>query len=269
MLDSRICLVTGAASGIGKAISRVFMEHGATVYGTDINYAELATVAAQLNQELQRGRMESLAHDVADETRWTEIASDLKAEHSKLDVLVHNAGIGTGAPIEEMPTTLWKRQIEVNLDNVFYGTKAMLRLLFEAEFGSVVIISSIAGLVGAPSLSGYSATKGAVRLFGKSIALELAQSGRLLRVNTIHPGIIDTPLWDRPERAGRLIAEKLEAINPADGRVDVRRVAAAAVPGGRVGSSIDVANAALFLASDLSTYVTGAEIAVDWGQSAG
>jgi NAD(P)-dependent dehydrogenase (short-subunit alcohol dehydrogenase family) len=201
-----------------------------------------------------------LPQDVTEEPRWREVVGETEARFGRLDVLVANAGIGIVTPsIVDMTLADWRRQTAVNLDGVFLSAKHCIPAMRRAGGGSVIMMSSVAGIRGAPSLAGYCATKGGVRLFAKAIAMECASNGDGIRVNTVHPGIIDTPIWNKMSAA-------------PDGRnapIDPNELARLGVPLARAGQAQDVANGVLFLASDASSYMTGAEIVIDGGMTGG
>jgi NAD(P)-dependent dehydrogenase (short-subunit alcohol dehydrogenase family) len=182
-------------------------------------------------------------------------------------VLVNNAGICIAAPLLELSYASWRRQLAVNLDGVFLGTKAALPLMTASGGGSIVNVSSVAGLQGVPGLSGYCATKGGVRLFTKAVALECAQARNGVRVNSVHPGGIETPLWAKMASGG--VAPPLgDPSIPA--RVEGARAASiAATPLGVVGTPADIAAGVVYLASDDARFVTGTELVIDGGVSAG
>ena len=197
----------------------------------------------------------------ADEARWIEVVAETERLFGGLHVLVANAGIGIMGLVVDMSLADWRRQTAVNLDGVFlsakHGVPAIRR---SGRGGSVILMSSVAGLRGSAGLAGYSATKGAVRLFAKSLALECAAARDGIRVNSVHPGIIETPIW-----------EKLPA-GLAGGRnapLDARALAAHDVPLGEAGRAADIADGVLFLASDASRYLTGSELVIDGGMTAG
>ena len=176
-----------------------------------------------------------------------------------LDILVNNAGIAIGGSIIEMELADWQRQQAINLDGVFLGCKHAIPAMRDSGGGSIINMSSVAGLRGSARLAAYNATKGGVRLFTKGVALECAQNRWDVRVNSVHPGIINTPIWTK--------------INPAmqteeAPQLDPEMLATMAVPGGVMGTPENIADAVLFLASDDSTYVTGTEVVVDGGLSA-
>lgn len=249
-LTDKVALVTGAASdpGIGSAIARRFAEEGAVVYCTDIDEAGVGRIADGIVAD--GGTAVALRHDVADEHDWQRVFLQMVEEYAAPDIVVNNAGIAVLHPIGEFTSAAWARQLHVNLDSVFYGTRAAIAALRNARRGgSIINISSVAGLVGVPTCAAYSAAKGGVRLFSKTVAIECA--GENIRVNSVHPGLIDTNMQDE--------ARKNE---------EVFNQVVAGVPMGRMGEPIDVANACLFLASDEGRYVTGTEIVVDGGMTA-
>ncbi|WP_446653454.1 SDR family NAD(P)-dependent oxidoreductase [Blastomonas sp.] len=247
-LTDRIALVTGAASGIGKATAIRFAEAGATLVLADRNAEALATALAELDDP----RHLSCLLDVTDEAGWAELAATIETAFGRLDVLVNNAGYGAFRSIAETTLEEWRAIMAVNLDSVFLGTRAMLPLLAKSRVGgSIINMSSIRGIAGAPFAGSYCAAKGGVRLFTKAAALECAALGNGVRVNSIHPGHVLTPLTSRvhddPEQAAKLLAD---------------------TPMGRAGDPDEIAAAMLFLAGDGSRYMTGSELVVDGGSTA-
>ena len=256
-LDGRVALVTGGASGIGRACAERLAEEGAVAVVTDIQDELGAEVVAGI--VAAGSKAEYHAHDVTSEDAWIEVVDTVVARHGRLDVVVNNAGIGIGGSIVDFTLADWQRQQAINLDGVFLGVKHGIRVMREAGGGSIINLSSVAGLKGAPNLAAYNATKGGVRLFTKGVALECAQARWNIRVNSVHPGIIDTPIWTK--------------VNPAmlpDGEnaLDVENMATMAVPTGQLGTPRNIADGVLFLASDESSYVTGTELVIDGGLSA-
>jgi NAD(P)-dependent dehydrogenase (short-subunit alcohol dehydrogenase family) len=258
-VEGKVALVSGAASGIGAACAERLASEGAAVAITDVQDDKGRTLADSIVKA--GGKARYWRHDVADEEAWVQVLAEVKAAFGRFDILVNNAGIAVSAPsITQMPLSDWRRQQAVNVEGVFLGVKHGLALMREmGRGGSIVNISSIAGLRGAASLAGYSASKGAVRLFSKSVALECAAAKDGVRVNSVHPGIIETPIW-------------LEITNPggAGGNAppDLDALSAGFVPMGVKGVPIDIAEGVLWLASDESRYVTGAELVIDGGLTA-
>jgi 3(or 17)beta-hydroxysteroid dehydrogenase len=259
----KVAIVTGAASGIGAASARALARAGAQVVLADIAQAEAESVAAQIARE--GGAALALRHDVAAEKDWEGVIDATIEKFRHLDVLVNNAGIaGRGSLLD---TTLddWRALMRVNLDGVFLGTRAAIKAMQAAgrstdHVGSVINMSSVLGLVGAAGVAAYSASKGAVRLFTKSVALECAEKGWRVRVNSIHPGYISTPLLEKA-LARRAAAEGTD-VNVLRAQLVERH------PIGRLGTSEDVANGVVYLASDESAFVTGCELVIDGGYTA-
>lgn len=199
------------------------------------------------------------------EAAWKDLIADIRAHEGKLNVLVNNAGIAIGVPFTEMTLADWQRQNAINLDGVFLGCKHATPLMSDSGPSSIINLSSVAGLRGAAGLAGYSATKGGVRLFSKSVALECANNGLDIRCNSVHPGIIDTDIWGR-EIAG--IAENApELLGDGGNKIDVNLLAMA-LPGGRAGQVDDIAAGVVYLASDAAAYVNGTELVIDNGLTA-
>ena len=264
-VQGKVALVTGGASGIGAAIVELLAQEGATVVATDIDELNGSELAARLKKA---GREVIFLHqDITSEERWIEVAAEVGKRYGRLDTMIANAGICIAAPsIVDMTLQDWRRQTAINLDGVFLSVKHSLPLMRRHGGGSIIMMSSVAGLRGATSLagyslSGYSATKGAVRLFAKSIAMECAQVGDGIRVNSVHPGIIDTPIWGKNSTWASGAGQNAP-------NVAVER-AKSSTPLGRAGQAIDIAQGVLYLASDASRYVTGAELAIDGGMNTG
>jgi NAD(P)-dependent dehydrogenase (short-subunit alcohol dehydrogenase family) len=257
-LDGRVALVTGAASGIGAACAQVLAKAGAAVVLTDLQDAKGRALADEITAA--GGKARYLHHDVTSEEEWAQVIADVKATHGRLDVLVNNAGIGLGAvSITDMSLADFRRQQAINVEGVFLGIKHGLKLMREAKNGgSIVNMSSVAGLKGAPTLAGYCATKGAVRLMTKAVALECGAARDGVRVNSVHPGIIETPIWLTVMPTGE---------PGANAPPDLDAISAMAVPLGVKGVPDDIAQAVLWLASDDSRYVTGTELVIDGGLS--
>jgi NAD(P)-dependent dehydrogenase (short-subunit alcohol dehydrogenase family) len=250
-LQDKVALVTGAASvpGLGSATAKRFAEEGAIVWLTDRDGEGAEKVAADIRAN--GGRAQAAAHDVTSEADWDRVMAAIAAEHDRFDVLVNNAGIAVLRPIEEMTAGDWIRQNDVNLNSVFHGSKRAVAAMRKAgNGGSIINLSSVAGLFGVPACGAYAASKGGVRLFSKVIAVECAKDR--IRCNSVHPGMILTNMQD--------VAAEDNAAN-YDATV-------ALIPMGYMGDPIEIANMNLFLASDESRYITGTEMIVDGGMAA-
>jgi len=257
LLAGKAAVVTGGASGIGEACSETLAREGAAVLITDIDDLRGKDVVARITKA--GGKAHYLNHDVRDEAAWPGVIAGAEKRFGRLDIMVANAGIGIMAPIATMTLADWQRQQAINLDGVFLSIKHAIPALKKAGGGSIVLMSSVAGLRGSAGLAAYSATKGGVRLLAKSVALEHAADN--IRCNSVHPGIIATPIW-----------EKLPIGATGSGRnapIDPRERAAAVVPLTRVGEAQDVANIVLFLCTDAANYMTGQELVIDGGLTAG
>ncbi len=264
-VSEKVAIVTGGAAGIGRATAESLAREGASVVVTDIATGEGETVVAGINK--QGGNAIFEQQDVVDEARWVEIIALTQEQFGGLDVLVNNAGIAPGGPIVDTTLEDWKHLMEVNVDSVFLGTKHAIPAMVASGGGSIINLSSVAGLKGAAGLTAYNATKGAVRLFTKGVAKECAQTG--IRVNSVHPGIIDTAIWSKmsDSMAGMEGESVLDAAT-ADGAntPDVEAIAVGLqVPMGHAGKAEEIADGILFLASDESSHMTGSELVIDGG----
>ena len=247
-LEGKVALISGGARGQGAVEARMFAEEGASVVIGDI----LDEQGRQTEAELQElGYNVTYVHlDVTSESDWEAAVQTAVDTYGKLDVLLNNAGILIRKNIEETTEADWDRIFAVNAKGVFLGTKAAIPAMREAGGGSIINISSTAGLVGSPNGSAsYTATKGAVRLFTKSTAIQHAREG--IRCNSIHPGPIETDM----------IADTLN--DPANMELRMQRL-----PLQRVGKPSEIAYPAIYLASDESSFVTGSEVVVDGGTTA-
>jgi len=259
-LDGKAALVTGAASGIGRACAVALAREGAGVLACDLDAAGLAETAAQ------SPAIATQMLDVTQEAAWEDAVAAAEARFGGLHILVNNAGLCIRAGILETSLETWRRQNAVNLDGVFLGVRAALPLMTRSGGGAIVNISSVAGLQGIASLTGYCASKGGVRLFTKALALECAAAGNGVRANSVHPGAIETPIWVKMQHGGDLppgsntVAEEMAA---------TRVGAAGATPLGFAGLPEDIAGGVVYLASDAARFVTGAELVIDGGVFAG
>ena len=255
-VEGKVAIVTGGASGIGAACATTLAREGAKVVVTDLDDAGGQAVVDKIASV--GGEAVYLHQDVSLEESWPEVMEATERRFGRLDVMVANAGIGIMCKAVEMSLADWRRQTAVNLDGVFLSVKYAVPAMRRAGGGSIIITSSVAGLRGSAGLAGYCATKGGVRLFAKAVAMECAAEGDGIRVNTVHPGVIDTPIWTKISgSAGRNVP------------IDPNEVAKAGVPLGRAGQAQDIANGVLFLASDASSHMTAAELVIDGGMTGG
>lgn len=254
-VEGKVALITGGARGLGEATGRTMAKEGATVILTDLLDEEGEALAASINDE--GGTAEYIHQDVTDEAQWDTITSGIVDRHGRLDVVVNNAGVVLDANVEDTTLDGWRHVNAINSEAVFLGTRAGIKVMKEQDpqGGSIVNISSIAGLVGIDNLAAYNASKGAVRLFTKSAALHVAKSGYNIRVNSVHPSYTWTPMV---QLLGDNTGDR-DAFFDALGE---------AHPLGRPGVPMDVAWGVLYLASDESTWVTGSELVIDGGITA-
>ena len=252
----KLALITGAAQGLGAAHARRLAEEGARVLCTDINANGAANTAEAINHALGMGTAYAIEHDVTNAHDW-EKAVDAAREHlGGLNVLVNNAGIGVAGNIETCKFEDWKRCFAINVDSIFHGCQKALPLMREHAPGSIINISSIAGLIASDTMPAYNSSKAAMWMLCKSIALHCAKNNMRIRCNSIHPTFVDTPILDGTAQHHNLdkavLLEKL----------------ARQIPLKFVGEPDDIANAVVYLASEESRFMTGAEIKLDGGISA-
>ena len=237
-LDGRICLITGGARGLGEAMANLFSEEGATVWICDVLDDEGSSLAKSIGAQY-------LHLDVRDEAAWTTVVEEIVANDGGLDVLINNAGVFRANRLKRTTLDEFNEVMAINATSVFLGMRATAPAMIESGSGSIVNISSTAGLSGAPGAFAYGASKWTVRGMTKSAAVDLASKG--VRVNSIHPGLIETPM--------------AELLGPRE-RITAR------IPLSRGADPMEVARLALFLASDESSFSTGSEFIVDGGTSA-
>lgn len=250
-LANKVALVTGAASGIGGATAKRFAQEGARVVVSDIDAEGIDRVVTGIRSE--GGVALGVVQDVRDEQGWEDTIDLILKEHERLDILVNNAGFTLPASVEDTTLEAWRAVQAVNMEGVFLGCRAALKVMKE-NGGAIVNISSIEGIVGDPMAAAYNASKGGVRLFTKSVALHCAEQGYAIRVNSVHPGFINTPLIDRV----------LQTLDEKQ-RAEVRAMINLKAPMKVMGEPEDIANGCLYLASDEARYVTGAELVIDGG----
>lgn len=252
-LEGKVCIVTGAAHGIGKATCQRLADEGAHVAVTDLE--EDAGKAVRDSITVAGGSAEFWQMDVTDEGEVLRIFDEVVKKFGQIDVVVNNAGIsGADKPTHEVTAEEWRKVMAVNVEGVFYCTKAAIPHLRKAGGGSIVNLSSIYGIIGAPDIPPYHASKGAVREMSKTDAMFYAKDG--IRVNSVHPGFIWTPL----------VKEMGEA---SEGGVEAfRRSLDELHPIGHVGEPADIAAGIAYLASDDAKFVTGSELVIDGGYTA-
>ncbi|MBL8199743.1 MAG: glucose 1-dehydrogenase [Chromatiales bacterium] len=262
-VKGKVALVTGGAMGIGAACAGTLAAHGARVIVADIAEREARAVAEAIGRD--GGSAESMVLDVTQEGDWQRVIDATIARHGGLDVLVNNAGIALVSSLLETSLDDWRRVHAVNLDGVFLGTRFAVDVMRPGgkggRGGSIINLSSVGGIIGAGGLSAYCSTKGGVRLFTKSVAIEVGKAGYGIRVNSVHPGNTDTPMFRKELKdmldAGMAGSEE-EALQ--------YYMNMQALP--EIGRPRDIAAMVLFLASDASRFVTGAEFVVDGGLTA-
>lgn len=254
-VKDKVAIITGGAAGLGAAAAMMLAHEGAAVVLTDVDEEKGLAVSRQISEA--GGKALFLSHDVSSEDAWDRVV-DITLDHfGRLDVLVNNAGVGWGGPPEDETLERWRKLMSINLDGVFLGTRAALRAMKKVppRGGSIINLSSIEGLVGDPNLGAYNASKGGVRLYTKSVALYCAKERLGVRVNSIHPGYIWTPMVESYLRDHGGVEEGRKALD-------------AMHPIGHVGDPDDIAYGVVYLASDESKFVTGTELVIDGGYTA-
>ncbi|MCK4506993.1 MAG: glucose 1-dehydrogenase [Desulfuromonadales bacterium] len=250
-VDGKIAMVTGGAMGIGKATCLLLAREGAAVAVTDIDTEAGEAVAREINEN--GGKAIFCQQDVASEQDWQRAIGCVVSGLGGLDILVNNAGIVIVGTVESATLKEWQKTQAVNLDSVFLGTQQAIAVMKESGGGSIVNLSSIEGIIGEPNTAAYNASKGGVRIFTKSAAIHCAEQGYGIRVNSVHPGYIQTPLV---ENAVCSLGKDADAF--------VQQVIARH-PVGHLGEADDIAYGILYLASDESKFVTGSELVIDGG----
>ena len=247
-LDNKVALISGGARGMGAVEARLFAAEGAKVVIGDVLEEEGRQTEAAVNEA--GGDCVFVHLDVTSEADWTAAVATAVDRFGKLDILVNNAGISSTGVIEDLTVEEWDRTLDINTKGVFLGTKAAIPEMRKAGGGSIVNISSGAGIAPAPGTSGaYAASKGAVRIFSKSTAVQYAREN--IRCNSVHPGPIETPMLRSARGSGAQLNETVDR-----------------VPLGRIGRPEEIAYGVLYLASDEASFVTGSELIIDGGRTA-
>jgi len=246
-LQNKVAIITGAGSGMGREEALLFAREGAKVVATDINEAAVQAVAKEIRDA--GGQAQGFAHNVASEEDWNSIVAKTVETYGKVDVLVNNAGVSLAVGLLDTTIDQWNRVMGINVTGTFLGMKHVVPNMIENNGGSVINISSIAGLTGGSGAGAYTASKGAVRMLTKAAAVDYGKHN--IRVNSVHPGFIETPMSSDLIKNEQMLQWFLSQT---------------ALP--RVGGASEVASAVLFLASDDSSYVTGIELPVDGGVTA-
>ena len=265
-LEGRVALITGGARGIGRAAALALAREGAHILLTDILQKEGERTAAELQKTHGQGAARFLHHDVCQEKDWQTICADIQKHEGGLDILINNAGIYQAQMTDGMEVEDFRRILDVNVTGSFLGCKHAIPLLRARADkwkggGAIVNLSSIAGIVGSPLHAAYCASKGAVRLMTKAIALECAAGENRIRVNSIHPGVIDSAMGDQ-------VKGMMMAMGMAQNDEEAALAIGETHPVGRLGSVEEVAEAILFLVSDAASFMTGSELVIDGGLTA-
>lgn len=252
-MRGKSAVVTGGGLGIGRACALKLAEEGASVVVTDIDAANGKAVVDDIRS--RGGKAFFLKHDVGDEAGWAEVMRVATERYGRLDALVNNAGVALGKDVEHTTLDEWRWLMRINLEGVFLGTRYAIATMKANGSGSIINLSSIEGLIGDPNLAAYNASKGGVRLLTKSSALYCARAGYNIRVNSVHPGYIWTPMVEHFLKAQGDIEKGRQALDRLH-------------PIGHVGEPDDIAYGVLYLASDESRFVTGTELVIDGGYTA-
>jgi NAD(P)-dependent dehydrogenase (short-subunit alcohol dehydrogenase family) len=243
-LDNKVAIITGAAGGMGKADALLFVQEGAKVAITDLQEDKIKDVVAEI--EALGGEAIGFKHNVASEEDWVRIVDETVQKFGKIDILVNNAGVSNATPFMDLTVEGWEKTMSINVTSIFLGQKYVIPHMIEAGGGSIVNISSIAGLTGGSGAGPYTASKGAVRMLTKATAVDYAKHN--IRCNSVHPGYIETPMTVDLFKDEQMM-QWFQSQTPLP----------------RLGKAEDIARGVLFLASDESSYITGVELPIDGG----
>lgn len=243
-LDNKVAIITGAAGGMGKADALLFAKEGAKVAITDVQGDKVQEVVKEIIAS--GGEAIGFAHDVSSEEQWITVVKETIARFGRIDILVNNAGVSNATPFLDLTLEQWNRTMEINVTGTFLGQKHVIPHMIANGGGSIINISSIAGLTGGSGTGPYTASKGAVRMLTKATAVDYAKYN--IRANSVHPGFITTPMT-----VEMMADEKM------------RQWFLSMTPLPRLGTAEDIAAGVLFLASDESSYITGIELPIDGG----
>ncbi len=243
-LDNKVAIITGAAGGMGKADALLFVQEGAKVAITDLQEDKIKDVVAEI--EALGGEAIGFKHNVASEEDWVRVVDETVQTFGKIDILVNNAGVSNATPFMDLTVEGWEKTMSINVTSIFLGQKYVIPHMIEAGGGSIVNISSIAGLTGGSGAGPYTASKGAVRMLTKATAVDFAKHN--IRCNSVHPGYIETPMTVDLFKNEHMM-QWFQSQTPLP----------------RLGKAEDIARGVLFLASDESSYITGVELPIDGG----
>lgn len=255
-VQDKIALVTGAANGLGRATATLLAREGAMVLLTDIDDANGEAAAAAIRAA--GGHARYCHHDASSPDDWAAVLGRIREAHGRLDILVNNAGGGTYNDIETVGLAEWRRIMAINLDATFIGTQSAIKWMKETGGGSIINVSSVAAFSGAPNLAAYCAAKAGINMMSKSAAVYCGQKGYNIRINVVHPGLIETKAGVEMARLATGAGSDEEAI----------AMFTALHPIGRIGQPDDIAKGILYLASDDSSFVTGSSLIIDGGFTA-
>lgn len=259
-VSKKIALVTGAAQGIGEVIAKTLAKEGAFVFVCDLAIEKASKVSEEICKD--GGQAVSIEHDVTSPESWINVEAKIKERFERLDIMVNNAGIFVINPLPDTTLGEWRKVQSVNVESIFLGCKQLKELLsiggqLNNQGASVINMSSIAGIVSGANQVAYNTSKAAVRHMSKSLAVEFSALQCNIRVNSIHPGFIQTPMLEQ------LLGQSNEV--PTESGEAAKQTMLSMIPLGRVGTALDVANGALFLASDDSGYINATELTIDGG----